>query len=564
MRRHNQHKRLTTHTKIILPYVLFGMLAALLGVVVTYALLLAPMNRAFTARIAAITDELQDDLNVTARAQQRAVLAATVAFAVAPEDTETNAVIAEHMLDDPTIDTAFIVGEEGVVYAAEGRLLATALNSLDLFASDRLNRTTTRFIALDGKLWLATSMVHDTDGDDDATIVAMTDLDALLQGYATGNAVDVVLANDAWGVYSAENGLSADAAPLTNALQRAYHNADYIDTDLSNTFVYAGHDQDAIISGNNLLGLVMPFQETVLWQTRLLSLLIAVAFIGLGALIANALGKRVAIPVSALIAAGQTLVDQWRDPDQDAPLADDDLPRLTHELQRFSADALQRRRLESLLYRYLGTTVPNKVLLGDEGLFESQYVTATVLFADIRDFTALLEIADLADLHSELNEYYRMIIRVIRNNAGEVNKFGGDSVLALFGATTTLVEHAQAAVVAANQIMEELKMLNEQRLEQGRPPFRVGIGVNTGEMLVGNFGSEQRLEYTVIGDCVNTAQRLSDLSKETPFYSVFLGERTRRSLTVSPDWDIDLLGEITLRGRREPITTYALTPLDAL
>ena len=91
--------------------------------------------------------------------------------------------------------------------------------------------------------------------------------------------------------------------------------------------------------------------------------------------------------------------------------------------------------------------------------------------------------------------------------------------------------------------MKELEAFNARRRSEERPAYSVGIGINTGRMLMGSFGSENRLEYTVIGDCVNTAHRLSDLSKETPFYSVFIGEQTRRNVGDIPDWEIHSLGK---------------------
>jgi adenylate cyclase len=235
---------------------------------------------------------------------------------------------------------------------------------------------------------------------------------------------------------------------------------------------------------------------------------------------------------------------------------------LADQLDSKSADAQRQSRVELLLERYLGSAIAGSILDNDPLPQRSHFVEATVLFADIRDFTALAEETALSLIHEELNEYYSMIIGVIRDNGGEVNKFGGDSVLALFGAPLPLKDHAQSAVIAASNIMEELDALNTRRQSQGRPPFRVGIGVNTGEMLIGSFGSEQRLEYTVIGDCVNAAQRLSDLSKDTPFYSIFIGERTKEALYDLPDWEIEPLGPKPVRGRQKPIVTYAVTPLD--
>ena len=230
--------------------------------------------------------------------------------------------------------------------------------------------------------------------------------------------------------------------------------------------------------------------------------------------------------------------------------------RLNHLRQKLD----QANRLRRLLSRYVGHNIATQILDGQQQL-GGRAVWATVFFADIRDFTALTETSDIIDLFNELNDYFTILQKVIEEHGGVINKFGGDSVLALFGVPQPLRHHAMLAVRAACEVMDELAALNQHRLEQGRPPFRIGIGVNTGEMAIGNLGSYQRLEYTALGDCVNTAKRLSDLSKETPFYSIFAGEASIQEMsdqTVS--WQIDALGEIYVKGKQLPVTTYAITP----
>ena len=220
----------------------------------------------------------------------------------------------------------------------------------------------------------------------------------------------------------------------------------------------------------------------------------------------------------------------------------------------------QAHHLRRLLSRYVGHNIATQILMGEQKP-GGYAVWATVFFADIRDFTALTEKSDITDLFNELNDYFTILQKVIEEHGGVINKFGGDSVLALFGGPQPLRYHGLSAVRAACEVMDELAALNQHRLEQGRPPFRIGIGVNTGEMAIGNLGSSRRLEYTALGDCVNAAKRLSDLSKETPFYSIFAGEASIREMEdMQVSWQIDNLGEIYVKGKQQPITTYAVTP----
>ena len=216
--------------------------------------------------------------------------------------------------------------------------------------------------------------------------------------------------------------------------------------------------------------------------------------------------------------------------------------------------------LQALLETYLGSDVADYVL--ERSAEPAKRIYATVLFADIRDFTAMAEVTDEAHLYDEVNAYYAIIDEVIKRYGGVVNDFGGDSILALFGAPYSLADHAAAALHAAADIMDELADLNKERESESRPPLRVGIGVNSGNMMMGNVGSATRKTFTVLGDCVNSAKRLSDMSKENPFYSIYASQQTvsdvHSGLPVS--WELFNLGEKRVRGRQQSLITYAIMP----
>lgn len=218
--------------------------------------------------------------------------------------------------------------------------------------------------------------------------------------------------------------------------------------------------------------------------------------------------------------------------------------------------------MNTLLNGYLSERVSTQVIREQATQNNVRAVYATVLFADIRGFTQMTEMANNLDLFRELNAYYEVVDTAVTAFGGTINKFGGDSVLALFGATTSHSDHAGAALNAAAAIVEGLVELNQGRMARHRAPFRIGIGVQSGEMVVGHLGSRGRREHTVLGDCVNVASRLSDMSKESPFYSIFVGEPTIQCAKKIPtSLVIDELGETIVRGRSKKIMTYAVTPL---
>lgn len=227
--------------------------------------------------------------------------------------------------------------------------------------------------------------------------------------------------------------------------------------------------------------------------------------------------------------------------------------------QHHQAQRLAQMHVEGLLGQYVGNNIAQHLLSGEVAL-GGQEVYATVLFADIRNFTQLSEESDLAQLVESLNSYYTLMQGVIETHGGVINKFGGDSLLALFGAPIPHAHHPQQAMAAALAMVQQLEGFNRQQVLRGERPFAIGIGINSGNLIVGNFGSEQRREYTVLGDTVNVAKRLSDLNKERPLAeSIFVSEAT----VVGGNGRLPLchlrdLGDIVFKGKAHPMTVYAL------
>lgn len=279
------------------------------------------------------------------------------------------------------------------------------------------------------------------------------------------------------------------------------------------------------------------------------------------------IAERSATAYTRLLESAQTLTDHAHDKvidlNRTKNLSTVDVEIVASRLDQLEEKLIFAEQSEMLLQRYLGKEIAKHVLT-NSNLPGGQMLKATVLFCDIRKFTKWMEQADVEELFEELNDYFTMIQSVIGKYGGVINKFGGDSVLALFGVPSNLTNHSFQAVQAAVSITDELAILNEHRREAGRPPFDIGIGVNTGEMIAGNLGSRDRLEYTVIGDCVNGAKRLSDLNtkEEQAFYSIFVSGSCMSNVPTTPDdWVVEDLKEIQVNGRENPIQTFAIIPL---
>src|SRR5262245_25941559 len=172
-------------------------------------------------------------------------------------------------------------------------------------------------------------------------------------------------------------------------------------------------------------------------------------------------------------------------------------------------DISETERLRETLSRYLSPQVMAQVLADtDLRSLRSARREVTVFFADLRNFTAFAERHQPEEVVDVLNEYFEIMVHVLFEHQGTLDKFLGDGLLALFGTPLEQVDHRQRAVQAALDIQRAATALNAVRRRRGQPTLHLGIGINSGEAIVGNIGSEKRMEYTVVGDMVNVAQRL--------------------------------------------------------
>jgi class 3 adenylate cyclase len=185
-----------------------------------------------------------------------------------------------------------------------------------------------------------------------------------------------------------------------------------------------------------------------------------------------------------------------------------------------------------------------------------ELIDASVLFADIRGFTTLTEASAPATLIEMLNRYFRLASSVVVAHGGMVNKYGGDSILAVFGTPLNPADdHAERAFAAAVDLPEALARFNADQIKRSEPQIEIGIGIATGPILAGNVGSEDRLEYTVIGDAVNVASRLQAMTRELDA-TILVADATAR--VVSDRRTLEEIGQLAVRGKLEPVTVYAV------
>ncbi|KMT66058.1 CHASE2 domain-containing protein [Catenovulum maritimum] len=189
---------------------------------------------------------------------------------------------------------------------------------------------------------------------------------------------------------------------------------------------------------------------------------------------------------------------------------------------------------------------------------ESQSKTLTVLFSDIRNFTQISEGLSPQALSEMMNLYLTEMTEIIHSNKGTIDKYIGDAIMAFWGAPVADTEHVRHAVITAMQMQAKLAVINKKFQANGWPSIQIGIGVNTGQMNVGNMGSEFRMAYTVMGDSVNLAARLEGLTKVYGCYCL-LGQETGESL-LSSEMLVRELDKVKVKGKSEASRIYELCP----
>jgi class 3 adenylate cyclase/HAMP domain-containing protein len=211
-------------------------------------------------------------------------------------------------------------------------------------------------------------------------------------------------------------------------------------------------------------------------------------------------------------------------------------------------------RIRLIFQKYVPAEVIDEVLkLGADRLLVGKKQTATILFSDIRGFTSISEKLSADQLVTSLNAYFNIMVGIIMEYEGMIDKFIGDAIMAIFGAPVLHQDDPMKACLTSFKMLDSLKGFNRKQTLEGRPTFKIGIGLNTGEVVIGNIGSTQKLDYTVIGDTVNLASRLEGLTK---LYGVdiIISEYTFRE--AKSGITARELGAVRVKGKARPVKIY--------
>jgi adenylate cyclase len=308
-------------------------------------------------------------------------------------------------------------------------------------------------------------------------------------------------------------------------------------------------------------------RPTAITQVQAFGMVLA-AFL-LVTLLGTIVARRITRPLTQMVQASAQVAQGNLEVKVDT-VGDDEVAVLAHAFN-YMVTGLQ----EGFIYRdLLGRTVSPEVreqlrvgFASGNLRLEGQNVVATVLMSDIRNFTPLAERETPTTVLAWLNEYFGDLVPIVAANGGVVDKFEGDALLAFFGILPEPLPpkaSAYQACRAAVAMLGGVELLNARRQTNQQPPFITGIGINTGLVIAGGLGTVDRLNYTIIGDTVNTVQRLEGYTREFGTSGITVSESTYLALEdKAAEFDFEPLGTQAFRGKTTEVKVYRLRGLAA-
>ncbi len=231
-------------------------------------------------------------------------------------------------------------------------------------------------------------------------------------------------------------------------------------------------------------------------------------------------------------------------------------------VHRYLIESRNKEKVKNAMGKYMSEDVMKSVMKNIDNLgLGGKKSTVTVVFSDIRGFTSLSEKMSASQVSELLNEYFSEMEPIVTKYNGIINKFIGDAIMAVFGEPIQDEKHPLKAVKCGFEMLQKVKELDEKWEKEGKPKVEIGIGVNTGEVFVGNIGSVNRMEYTVIGDTVNLASRLESYNKMYKTHMLISSSTYEASKEII---EVNRISDVEIRGKSEKIDIYEVVGVGSL
>lgn len=237
----------------------------------------------------------------------------------------------------------------------------------------------------------------------------------------------------------------------------------------------------------------------------------------------------------------------------------DEIGHLGLAFNKMAEELQEREWLRDMFGRFVSHEVADALRSGKVKL-EGENRLVSILFCDIREFTAYSEKHTPEEVVGLLNQFLPIVVQAAQKHGGMVNKFGGDSTLIVYGAPRDVENSAYHAILTALEIRSAMAEMNRNLIRKGDNPLRVGVGINTGFALAGAIGPNERQEYTVVGNTVNLAARIDGLNKQFPANDILISSWTYEAIgeLQRKEFNLNSLGKVPIRGKNDPIEIWSV------
>jgi class 3 adenylate cyclase len=293
------------------------------------------------------------------------------------------------------------------------------------------------------------------------------------------------------------------------------------------------------------------FSNKLVLDIFIFSVVLCSVFVYIGFRLNLLVGRSVVEPLKEMLKAVQR-VEQGDFTQRIPVVSNDELGELAEAGNQMIQGLAERERVRESFGRYVTPEIRDKILAGEVPL-DGEKKTATMLFADLRDFTRYVEANPPEEVILSMREYFTAMEEAIREQGGLVLQFVGDELEAVFGVPLEIERHADRAVNAALKMRQHLAELNRKREKEGKPPFLHGVGICSGPVLAGNTGSRDHPSYALIGETVNKASRVQELTK-TFGCDILIAQETHDMLHLRIS--AEKKEEQPVKGHAEPVAVY--------
>lgn len=403
-------------------------------------------------------------------------------------------------------------------------------------------------------------LYRDARGGTDRILISVIRLDRILKAFKSAGLVNVVMVNDRGDIIAHPDGSVVISGgnylklPIVRFMMKSRLDNGQMRYDVANGTAYLGSFKKIGIGG---CGVIATIQESKayeqVYRIQRWNLYLLVIILTIAILIVYIFGKAMATPIRRLVKATERIKEGDYSIDI-APTTRDEIGLLTGAFIEMGHGLAEREKMKEAFGKFVNKDIAERVLKGEIAL-GGERKNVAIFFSDIRNFTAISEKLEPEEVVEFLNLYMTRMVNCVNETGGVVDKYIGDAIMAVWGAPVSTGNDTENAINAALAMRRELLLFNEGRGGDKKPVIKIGCGINTGPVLAGQIGSEERMEYTVIGDAVNLASRIETLTK--PFGTdILISEDSYRLVTGI--FRTVPMQKITVKGKKDPQQIYAV------